>query len=59
MSRQIIIGAGLLIALIVFPILSPWSTVILTVALCEGLALYLGKVIAGACGCLDCSGVFC
>lgn len=38
MTRQLVIGAGLLVALIVFPLLSPWSTVILTVALCEGLA---------------------
>jgi ABC-type branched-subunit amino acid transport system permease subunit len=38
MSRQLIIGALVVAALIVFPLLSPWSTVILTVALCEGLA---------------------
>lgn len=38
MARQLIIGAGLLVALILFPLFSPWSTVILTVALCEGLA---------------------
>ncbi|OYW59328.1 MAG: branched-chain amino acid ABC transporter permease, partial [Bosea sp. 12-68-7] len=38
MARQYLIGAALLIALIVFPLISPWATVILTVALCEGLA---------------------
>lgn len=38
MARQYLIGAALLIALIVFPVISPWATVILTVALCEGLA---------------------
>jgi branched-chain amino acid transport system permease protein len=38
MTRQLVIGAALLAGLIVFPLLSPWSTVILTVALCEGLA---------------------
>ncbi len=38
MARQYLIGACLLAALVVFPLLSPWSTVILTVALCEGLA---------------------
>ncbi len=38
MTRQLVIGAALLAALVVFPLLSPWSTVILTVALCEGLA---------------------
>ena len=38
MVRQLILGAALVAALIVFPLFSPWSTVILTVALCEGLA---------------------
>lgn len=38
MTRQLVIGAALLAGLVVFPLLSPWSTVILTVALCEGLA---------------------
>lgn len=38
MRRQILVGAGLLVALVVFPLVSPWATVILTVALCEGLA---------------------
>ncbi|ODT49748.1 MAG: branched-chain amino acid ABC transporter permease [Methylobacterium sp. SCN 67-24] len=38
MVRQLVLGAALLIALALFPLFSPWSTVILTVALCEGLA---------------------
>lgn len=38
MARQLVLGAALLIALALFPLFSPWSTVILTVALCEGLA---------------------
>ena len=38
MARQLILGAALVAALIAFPLFSPWSTVILTVALCEGLA---------------------
>jgi branched-chain amino acid transport system permease protein len=38
MARQLVLGLALLIALAVFPLFSPWSTVILTVALCEGLA---------------------
>ncbi|MEN5082403.1 branched-chain amino acid ABC transporter permease [Bosea sp. TWI1241] len=36
--RQLVIGAVLIVALAVFPLFSPWSTVILTLALCEGLA---------------------
>ncbi|KUL94409.1 branched-chain amino acid ABC transporter permease [Bosea sp. WAO] len=38
MARQLVLGLALLITLAVFPLFSPWSTVILTVALCEGLA---------------------
>ncbi|WP_332685080.1 branched-chain amino acid ABC transporter permease [Bosea sp. (in: a-proteobacteria)] len=38
MARQLVLGAALIIALAIFPLFSPWSTVILTVALCEGLA---------------------
>ncbi|MGW9331360.1 branched-chain amino acid ABC transporter permease [Bosea sp. NPDC055594] len=38
MVRQLVLGAALLVALALFPLFSPWSTVILTVALCEGLA---------------------
>lgn len=38
MARQFVLGAALIIALAIFPLFSPWSTVILTVALCEGLA---------------------
>ena len=38
MARQLVFGLALIAALAVFPLLSPWSTVILTVALCEGLA---------------------
>lgn len=38
MARQIVLGVALVVALVLFPLFSPWSTVILTVALCEGLA---------------------
>jgi ABC-type branched-subunit amino acid transport system permease subunit len=38
MARQLVFGLALIAALAVFPLFSPWSTVILTVALCEGLA---------------------
>jgi branched-chain amino acid transport system permease protein len=38
MRRQLLIGAALLAALGIVPLVSPWSTVILTIALCDGLA---------------------
>jgi branched-chain amino acid transport system permease protein len=38
MNVRLIVGAALLLALAVFPLVSPWTTTILTVALCEGLA---------------------
>lgn len=38
MARQLVFGLALIAALAAFPLFSPWSTVILTVALCEGLA---------------------
>jgi len=38
MKRQHLIGAALFAGLVVFPLISPWSITILTLALCEGLA---------------------
>lgn len=44
MKREFVLGLLLLVLLIVLPLLSPWSTVMLTVALCEGLTA-LGIVV--------------
>ena len=38
MRRQLLIGSALLAGLVLLPLVSPWSTVILTIALCDGLA---------------------
>lgn len=38
MTRSLVIGAALFCALSAVPLISPWSTVMLTVALCQGLA---------------------